>query len=45
MANAARQATAGARPLPMTGYKLDLLSGLVQDLLERLATRRRKELS
>jgi xanthine dehydrogenase YagS FAD-binding subunit len=38
IANAARQATAGARPLPMTGYKLDLLSGLVQDLLERLAT-------
>jgi hypothetical protein len=23
--------------LPMTGYKLDLLGGLVQDLLERLA--------
>ncbi len=38
IANAARQAIAGARPLPMTGYKLDLLSGLVQDLLERLAT-------
>ncbi|HTE96063.1 MAG TPA: FAD binding domain-containing protein, partial [Bradyrhizobium sp.] len=38
IANAARQATAGARPLPMTGYKLDLLSGVVQDLLERLAT-------
>jgi xanthine dehydrogenase YagS FAD-binding subunit len=37
IANAARQATAGAKPLPMTGYKLDLLSGLVQDLLERLA--------
>ena len=37
IANAARQATAGARPLPMTGYKLDLLSGVVQDLLERLA--------
>jgi len=37
IANAARQATAGASPLPMTGYKLDLLSGLVQDLLERLA--------
>jgi len=37
IANAARQATAGARPLPMTGYKLDLLSGLVHDLLERLA--------
>ena len=37
IAEAARQATAGARPLPMTGYKLDLLSGLVRDLLERLA--------
>ncbi len=38
IANAARQAIAGASPLPMTGYKLDLLSGLVQDLLERIAT-------
>ncbi len=38
IANAARQATAGARPLPMTGYKLDLLRGVVQDLLERFAT-------
>lgn len=38
IANAARQATAGARPLPMTAYKLDLLRGLVHDLLERLAT-------
>jgi xanthine dehydrogenase YagS FAD-binding subunit len=37
IANAARQATAGAKPLPMTGYKLDLLRGLVHDLLERLA--------
>ena len=37
IAEAARQATAGAKPLPMTGYKLDLLRGLVQDLLERLA--------
>ena len=37
-AKAAHQATAGARPLPMTGYKLDLLRGLVHDLLERLAT-------
>jgi xanthine dehydrogenase YagS FAD-binding subunit len=34
--NAARLAIAGAKPLPMTGYKLDLLSGLVQDLLERI---------
>ena len=33
---AAEQATAGATPLPMTGYKLDLLRGVVHDLLERL---------
>jgi xanthine dehydrogenase YagS FAD-binding subunit len=38
IANAARQAIAGAKPLPMTAYKLDLLRGLVHDLLERLAT-------
>ena len=37
IARAADQATACARPLPMTGYKLDLLRGLVHDLLERLA--------
>jgi xanthine dehydrogenase YagS FAD-binding subunit len=37
IANAAEQAASGAKPLPMTGYKLDLLKGLVQDLLERLA--------
>jgi xanthine dehydrogenase YagS FAD-binding subunit len=37
IADAARQATSGARPLPMTGYKLDLLEGVVRDLLERLA--------
>ena len=37
IANAARLAVTGAKPLPMTGYKLDLLSGLVQDLLERIA--------
>jgi xanthine dehydrogenase YagS FAD-binding subunit len=37
IAQAARLASAGARPLPMTGYKLDLLSGLVYDLLEQLA--------
>jgi xanthine dehydrogenase YagS FAD-binding subunit len=36
-AKAAEQAAVGAKPLPMTGYKLDLLKGLVQDLLERLA--------
>ena len=37
IAEAARQATSGARPLPMTGYKLDLLEGVVRDLLEQLA--------
>jgi xanthine dehydrogenase YagS FAD-binding subunit len=37
IAEAARQAIAGASPLPMTAYKLDLLEGLVHDLLERLA--------
>ncbi len=37
-AKAAEQAIVSARPLPMTGYKLDLLKGLVQDLLERLAS-------
>jgi xanthine dehydrogenase YagS FAD-binding subunit len=35
---AAGLAVSGAKPLPMTGYKLDLLEGLVRDLLERLAT-------
>ena len=29
--------TSGAKPLPMTGYKLDLLEGVVRDLLEKLA--------
>lgn len=38
IAEAAQLATSGAKPLPMTGYKLDLLSGLVKDLLGRLAT-------
>lgn len=33
---AVTQSTAGARPLAMTGYKLDLLKGLVRDLLERI---------
>ncbi len=33
--NAAAQSTLGAKPLAMTGYKLDLLRGLVQDLLEK----------
>jgi xanthine dehydrogenase YagS FAD-binding subunit len=40
IAVAAERATSGAKPLPMTGYKLDLLKGVVQDLLERLAGRR-----
>jgi xanthine dehydrogenase YagS FAD-binding subunit len=35
IAAAARAATKGAKPLPMTAYKLALLSGLVQDLLEQ----------
>ena len=38
IAEAAKLATAGASPLPMTGYKLDLLDGVVRDVLERLAT-------
>jgi xanthine dehydrogenase YagS FAD-binding subunit len=37
IASAAALASSGAKPLPMTGYKLDLLQGVVQDLLERLA--------
>lgn len=37
IAKAAEQASAGATPLPMTGYKLDLLRGVVHDLLERVA--------
>jgi xanthine dehydrogenase YagS FAD-binding subunit len=37
IAVAAERAASGAKPLPMTGYKLDLLKGVVQDLLERLA--------
>jgi xanthine dehydrogenase YagS FAD-binding subunit len=36
IAESAKQATSGAKPLPMTTYKLDLLEGLVRDLLERL---------
>ena len=38
IADAAKQATSGAKPLPMTGYKLDLLTGVVHDLLEQLTT-------
>jgi len=37
IADAANEAISGAKPLPMTTYKLDLLAGLVRDLLERLA--------
>jgi xanthine dehydrogenase YagS FAD-binding subunit len=37
IAVAVKLATSGAKPLPMTGYKLDLLVGVVQDLLEKLA--------
>lgn len=37
IAIAAERAASGANPLPMTGYKLDLLKGVVRDLLERLA--------
>jgi xanthine dehydrogenase YagS FAD-binding subunit len=37
IASAARQATAGAKPLPMTEYKLDLLEGVVRDMLEQIA--------
>jgi xanthine dehydrogenase YagS FAD-binding subunit len=38
IAAAALAATEGAKPLPMTGYKLDLLAGLVQDLLEQCSS-------
>jgi xanthine dehydrogenase YagS FAD-binding subunit len=37
IAKAVAQSTLGAKPLAMTGYKLDLLRGLVQDLLERVS--------
>jgi xanthine dehydrogenase YagS FAD-binding subunit len=37
IAEAAKQATAGAKPLAMTNYKLELLEGLVRDLLEQPA--------
>ena len=37
IAIAAERATSGAKPLPMTGYKLDLMKGVVQDVMERLA--------
>jgi xanthine dehydrogenase YagS FAD-binding subunit len=35
IAAAARAASKGAKPLTMTGYKLELLAGLVQDLMEQ----------
>ena len=35
IADAVRHSGAGAKPLPMTSYKLTLLGGLVQDLLEQ----------
>lgn len=37
ISHAAERAMSGARPLPMTGYKLELLKGVVHDLLERIA--------
>jgi len=37
IAEAATAATSGAQPLPMTAYKLDLLQGLMRDVLERLS--------
>ena len=36
--NAVALSTSGAKPLAMTGYKLDLLRGLVRDLLEKAVT-------
>ncbi|MBR0893511.1 FAD binding domain-containing protein [Bradyrhizobium tropiciagri] len=36
-AQAAELAISGAKPLPMTGYKLELLTGLVRDVVERIA--------
>jgi xanthine dehydrogenase YagS FAD-binding subunit len=37
VANAVAQSTLGANPLAMTGYKIGLLRGLVQDLLGRVS--------
>jgi xanthine dehydrogenase YagS FAD-binding subunit len=37
ISEASKQVTSGAKPLPMTIYKLDLLEGLVRDVLDRLA--------
>jgi xanthine dehydrogenase YagS FAD-binding subunit len=39
IAKAVAQSTLGAKPLAMTGYKLDLPKGLVQDLLERTSSK------
>jgi xanthine dehydrogenase YagS FAD-binding subunit len=41
IAHAAWLATSGAKPLPMTGYKLELLAGLVRDVLEQIADQER----
>jgi xanthine dehydrogenase YagS FAD-binding subunit len=38
IAEAVAQSTLHAKPLAMTRYKLDLLQGLVRDLLERIST-------
>jgi xanthine dehydrogenase YagS FAD-binding subunit len=38
IARAAALSIHGAKPLKMTSYKLDLLKGLVQDLLERISS-------
>jgi xanthine dehydrogenase YagS FAD-binding subunit len=37
IAQAAQLSTSGANPLPMTGYKLELLVGLVRDVVEQVA--------
>ena len=37
IANVVAQSMLGAKPLAMTGYKLDLLRGLLRDLLERIS--------
>ena len=41
IAAVARATTAGAQPLPMTGYKTALLEGLMLDMLTKLASARR----
>ena len=38
IARAVALSTSGAKPLTMTGYKLDLLRGLLRDLLEKIIT-------